>query len=60
MAKHKENAHMTSGWHEAIRKYNIRKGEIILFYFTPKKKGQLDLLIVGLPVNKQQTVDKWR
>jgi hypothetical protein len=55
MAKHKENAHMTFGWHEAVRKYNIRKGEITLFCFTPKKKGQLDLLIVGLPVNEQQT-----
>jgi hypothetical protein len=49
---------MTSGWHEAVRKYNIRKGEIILFCFTPKKKGQLDLLIVGLPGDEQTSGDE--
>jgi hypothetical protein len=38
---------MTSGWNEAISNYNIREGEMILFCFTPKKKGKLDLLIVG-------------
>jgi hypothetical protein len=43
------NAQMTSGWYEALKKYNIEEDDLCLFSFNKDEGRPVELLIVGLP-----------
>jgi hypothetical protein len=50
MGARPNNAILTSGWYMVERKFKIRGDDQVLFCFSERDDGDLDLLVEFLPV----------
>jgi hypothetical protein len=50
MGARSNNAILTSGWYMVARKFKLREDDEVLFCFSKRDDGDLDLLVEFLPV----------
>jgi hypothetical protein len=50
MGARSNSAILTSGWYMVVRKFKLREDDKVLFCFSERDDGDLDLLVEFLPV----------
>jgi hypothetical protein len=50
MGARSNSAILTSRWDMVVRKFNLRKDDKVLFFFSERDDGDLDLMVEVLPL----------
>jgi hypothetical protein len=50
MGARSNNAILTSGWYMVVRKFQLREDDKVLFCFSERDNGDLDLMFEFFPV----------